>query len=93
MIALYLTLNTRRYVQTAQLVVTLVVMGHYPLNHHPARDGMHDVLNLLGFEHHPRCVMQEEASALLVSVYLLDLSGFKHHPRCSLVAGVWWRKR
>uniref|UniRef100_A0A7S3VGS3 Amino acid transporter transmembrane domain-containing protein n=1 Tax=Dunaliella tertiolecta TaxID=3047 RepID=A0A7S3VGS3_DUNTE len=42
------------YVQTAQLVVALVVMGHYPLNHHPARDGMHDVLDLLGFSHHPR---------------------------------------
>ena len=45
-----------RFVQTAQLVVALVVMGHYPLNHHPARDGMHDVLDLLGFEQHPRYV-------------------------------------
>lgn len=31
----------------------LVVMGHYPLNHHPARDGMHDVLRLLGYAQHP----------------------------------------
>uniref|UniRef100_A0A7S0RPD5 Amino acid transporter transmembrane domain-containing protein n=1 Tax=Chlamydomonas leiostraca TaxID=1034604 RepID=A0A7S0RPD5_9CHLO len=37
-----------RVVQVAQALVGLVVLGHYPLNHHPARSGLFDGLSLLG---------------------------------------------
>lgn len=34
--------------QVAKALIGLVVLGHYPLNHHPARDGLRDGLRLLG---------------------------------------------
>lgn len=34
--------------QISQFFIGVVVLMHYPLNHFPARAGMHDVLNLLG---------------------------------------------
>ncbi len=34
--------------QVAQGLIGIVVLGHYPLNHHPARGGLHDICHLLG---------------------------------------------
>jgi len=37
------------WVQAARLLIGIVVVGHYPLNHHPARAGALDLAALAGF--------------------------------------------
>ena len=48
-------MNCVTYVQVAKAVIGLVVTGHFPLNHHPARLAVEDMeRQLLGWEHVPR---------------------------------------
>lgn len=53
------------FVQVAQAFIGLVVMGHFPLTHHPARTGMQDILTLMG-HHTPPMIVSDIFTMLFV---------------------------
>eukprot|EP00877_Chromochloris_zofingiensis_P003558 jgi/Chrzof1/13202/Cz07g24080.t1 len=71
-------------IQIARCVIGVVVVGHYPLNHHPARQGYEDLLiAMFGFTVLPSwvsmlCTIVFVASSVAVSLVVSDLGSVLH---------------
>jgi len=73
------------YAQLARLFIGIVVAGHYPLNHHPARQGTLDLAALLGVSEYAREVLVAPIFTLVfvltstaVSLFVTDLGDVIH---------------